>query len=145
MANINALFATLLGHAKGFEAYRSQFFADFDHLLCLQVAQMPINPDLAIFVVTTDNRQNDCFTSCTCARGKNKQKLLCVQDQLSALVQLLCKNTLTIYAGTTIMTEAARVADKPVDHGSSMEVDACWVYKWSLIARRDELQVISTL
>ena len=35
MANINTLFAMLLGCAKGFEAYRSQFFADFDRFVVL--------------------------------------------------------------------------------------------------------------
>ena len=41
--------------------------------LCLRVTQMPRSPDLAIFVLTTDDRQTDktdCFTPyCACARG----------------------------------------------------------------------------
>ena len=56
VANINALFVMLVGRAKGFEAHLSHFFADFDDLLCLRVAQMSRSLDLAIFVVTTDDR-----------------------------------------------------------------------------------------
>ena len=34
---------------------------------CLQVAQMPISPDLAIFVLTTTtDMHTDHFTPCTC-------------------------------------------------------------------------------
>ena len=55
----NEVFAMLMGLAKRFEAHRSQFFNNITDTLYLQVAQMPRSPDLAIFVLTTDNdRQN---------------------------------------------------------------------------------------
>ena len=47
-------------------------------LLCLRVAQMLISPDLAIFVVTTDDRQTTdgqnrlLYPLRACARGKKK-------------------------------------------------------------------------
>ena len=49
MGNINALFVTLVGHATQF-----QFSTD---LFCLQLAEMPRSPDLAIFMSMTTTTQ----------------------------------------------------------------------------------------
>ena len=57
------------------------------NLLCLRVTQMPISPDLAILGGDDDDRQtdgHDCFTPCTCARGKKHTNLiLCFSDSAS--------------------------------------------------------------
>ena len=52
----------LPNHSKHNEASFSTISTDS---LYLRVAQTPISPDLAIFVLTTI----ECFTSCACARG----------------------------------------------------------------------------
>ena len=55
----NAAFATLVGLTKRFEAYyETSFSAILTDTLYLRVAQMPRSPDLAIFMLT-DNNNND--------------------------------------------------------------------------------------
>jgi hypothetical protein len=46
-----------------------QFFANSNDSLCLQVAQMPKTPDMAIFVLTTMTKPI-ILPPCACARGK---------------------------------------------------------------------------
>ena len=71
MANINALFAMLVGRTKDSRHIKASFSPISTDLLGLRVVQMPISPDLAIFVVTTVDK-TDCFTPCACARDNNK-------------------------------------------------------------------------
>ena len=67
-----ALFVTLVGPVKQFEAYTAAIFSPIStDSLCLGVAQVPRTRDLAIFVRTTDG-QPDCFRAC--ARGNNMQQ-----------------------------------------------------------------------
>ena len=57
MASRKTLLVTLMGRDEQFKTYLHQFFADSTDWLCLQVVQMPRCRDLAIFVVTMDDRQ----------------------------------------------------------------------------------------
>ena len=45
----NALFVTLVGPVKQFEAKYSTFFANINLFMCLGVAQMPRTREVAIF------------------------------------------------------------------------------------------------
>ena len=56
VANEKALFVKLVGCAKGIE---SQFFAASTDSSCLCVTQMPRSRDMAIFVPTTDDNDDD--------------------------------------------------------------------------------------
>ena len=56
-ANINALLRRSWAVPKDSKHTEATFLSISTDLLCLRVAQMPRCPDLAIFVVTTDDRQ----------------------------------------------------------------------------------------
>ena len=75
VANINARFATLVVRTKGFEAYWSQFFADFDGFVVLTSRSDAYISRSGDFCGDDDDRQTtdktDCFTPCACARGNN--------------------------------------------------------------------------
>ena len=58
MANINARFATLVGRAKGFKAYSSQFFADFGGFVVLTSRSDAYNSRSSDFCGDDDDRQN---------------------------------------------------------------------------------------
>ena len=80
---------TLPNDSKHNEASFSTISTD---MLYLQVAQTPRSPDLAIFVLTDDDRRRqtttdktDYFTPCACARGKNNQKQVQIPCGLSTL------------------------------------------------------------
>ena len=73
----NTLFVTLMGLAKGIEAYWSPFFADFDRFIVLTCRLDATSWDLVIFVPTDDDNRRqttdktDCFTPCACTQGNN--------------------------------------------------------------------------
>ena len=66
VANINAGFVAIVASIQHQEAKIRQFFTIID---VKQLAGTPKTLDLAIFVLTTDNRQTNCFTPCACAWG----------------------------------------------------------------------------
>ena len=71
IANWSTLFVMLIGRAKRFKAYLSQFFVDFDLFVMLTISQIPRCPDLVILVMTTTDRQNQLLYP-LCMRAGNK-------------------------------------------------------------------------
>ena len=64
----NKVFVTLVAsNLKNTEANFSTILTD---MLYLRVTQMPRSPDLAIFMLMTDN--TDYFTPCACVRGNDR-------------------------------------------------------------------------
>ena len=53
----NTVFAALIGFIIQFEANEASFLIVSMSSLCLQVAQIPRSRDMAIFMLTTDDRQ----------------------------------------------------------------------------------------
>ena len=92
VANINALFATLVAVPKDSKLTEATFSPISTDLLCLRVAQMPRSLDLAIFVVTTDDRRQTKPTALPLAHARGvKRERWAVCDGVCSYV--MCDNT----------------------------------------------------